>query len=500
MINIKYYPILFCLAYSAIALTLGLFLTQSGSGISPDSIMYISSADNLHQGNGLGALVYAAPLYPILITGVIFLGFSAIEAARLVPIICFTLLMFPVFYLGKALGSSFIGYIACLICLVLTPILMLASFSWTEMPYILFSVTGVLFLVKFTQSGKSTTLCIAAVFIALAFATRYVGVSLIIAGLAIVMIKNRSQLKRALLQSSLFGILSCLPMLPWIYWNTVRFGSFGGYTYDWGKIYGKGVGLYDNLYYMTGAIVNSLFGVSSSISLNIQWLAPVAAVVLVLLVLYRTTDIKYKKALQQYLHENYAAIICIVIYLLAILLLRTYWHEKNVYSRYITVIYPLLIATILSLLLYIYRQTQGFTSRRVILSVLVIVCVCFTAIHINSSLSFYAVAKEGQIYTASEWRNNEGLAWIEANADSEATVYANNTYPPRLRLENEIKAFPRSGNVTLFLEGLESGSYVVCFKVKGYEAIPPYTEVMDANSDSLVLVAEFEDSVIWQVK
>ena len=103
----KKYYIPFCISCFLIALGIGLYMSQSGIGVSPDSAHYISVGENLKLGNGyttaIGGNVYtnATPVYPMAIAALCFLGLAAEQAARFIPIFCYALLVFPLFFIGK---------------------------------------------------------------------------------------------------------------------------------------------------------------------------------------------------------------------------------------------------------------------------------------------------------------------------------------------------------------------------------------------------------------
>ena len=112
---------------------IGLFVTQSGPGISPDSEKFIVVGENIYHGNGFHANRYCfsnfestggrtytnqAPLYPLSIAGLMHLGLDREQAARSIPVLSFALLMFPLFFLGKTISDVFTGYVACLIILL----------------------------------------------------------------------------------------------------------------------------------------------------------------------------------------------------------------------------------------------------------------------------------------------------------------------------------------------------------------------------------------------
>jgi len=192
------YQLAFCVVCAAFALTIGLLMTQSGSGISPDSTDYVITGENVYLGDGFTSIhgdsyTYGGPLYPLSIAALMVVGLEAEQAAGWIPIVSFALLMFPLFFLGKRLGSAYTGYLACVFCLISAPLLGFTSYIWTEIPYILLAVVAVLLLTRLAQSTTAGTgkLLLAALFVSLAMLMRYVGVSLLAVGAVVVLVRGR---------------------------------------------------------------------------------------------------------------------------------------------------------------------------------------------------------------------------------------------------------------------------------------------------------------------
>ena len=144
--------------------------------------------------------------------------------------------MFPLFHLAKNTGNAVIGCLICLFCLLLVPLVQLATYAWVDMPYILLATIAILFLVKYVQSNKYETkiICIGAFFTAIAIITCLYGIALLITGLIIIAIKNRSRIKKALLHIILFGFISFLPEFLWMYRNITLISkpTAGGYPVE----------------------------------------------------------------------------------------------------------------------------------------------------------------------------------------------------------------------------------------------------------------------------
>jgi 4-amino-4-deoxy-L-arabinose transferase-like glycosyltransferase len=151
--------IVFCICCSiAIFVICTIFLTN-GPGLSPDSLNYIATGDNLHSGENFmqgyaNKAVYSLwpPLYPILISFLMNFGLTPEASAALIPVISFALLVFPVFYLGKKIGNRILAYTGCISCVVFQPLIFVSSYAWTEMPFILLSSMSLLCMTEYYSS------------------------------------------------------------------------------------------------------------------------------------------------------------------------------------------------------------------------------------------------------------------------------------------------------------------------------------------------------------
>ena len=519
----RYIYLPFCFACFLIALILGLLITQSGPGISPDSTFYINVGENLYHGNGVLApgaysdipYVVAGPLYPLSIAGFMHLGFDAEQAARLIPILCFALLAFPLFFLGKITNDVFTGYVACLMVLVFTPLLMVTSHAWTEMVYIFFSILAILLLVKFVQSnrGGSKLLCMAGFLAALAILTKYIGVTLLLTGLIVVVIKNKSQLRKMVYQTLLFGSISCLPIIPWLYRNTILASNFSGH--GWAP---SNQGLLDNVNTTIVTILNDfVFSLLSLWSPAHQWLlshlhfygyiglASIVAACFILLAVYVKTHSADKKVWQKYLGKNYVVISYIFIYFITIITVRSI-SFAGMDFRSTSPDYPFLILAVLSFVFYAYSQIKKPSLKPALFSVITVLCVLFLAFQVSISLVFYSFAKEGQAYNSAFWRNSQGIAWVASNVPDSAIVYSDFADVIRFRLKRPAAGLPYSENqeeIEEFFETLEKeeDSFIIGFKGAPPSYLLSNAEITEMNQKYgvLVRVADFPDSTIWRV-
>lgn len=515
--NKKIY-LIFCVSSFFIALILGLLFTQSGSGISPDSTNYIMAGENFYNGYGFyegytsDTLVPFArwpPLYPLSIAAFMYLGFDAVEAARLIPILCFGFLMFPLFFLGKQLSSVFTGYLACIICLVSTHMLYFASYSWSEMPFILFSFLAVFFLTKFWNDEKNRykLLFAGSLFSSFAVLTRYIGISVLIVGVFIIMIKNRNKIKDMFYQILIFGSISTLPIMLWIYRNILLTTYFSGMIRE-----ASTIGLIANINVVGETIFNSLFyPFISLVHYNDFFGLLVIIVPFFILGIFLKIFPKNKKIFLQYLKKHFIVISFIFVYLAVLVAIASLWEFDPLGPRLVSPVYPFLIISLVSFFIFILIKIEKISLRRNLFFVMSIVCVLFILIQASSSFVFYQYAKEGQGANAPLLRNNQGINWLKDNLPNNATVYSCSPTMVGFRLKNLGGCLPKSDNeeeINEFFDRLknENNSFIVCFNESTMEKYKVTSlssdEIMELNQeyDILVKVAEFPDCIIYRTK
>jgi hypothetical protein len=534
------YYLPFCFACFGIALIFGLLLTQSGTGLSFDSIEYIKVGENLYYGNGLldawGAPFNHYPLYPVLIAGCMHLGFGAEDAGRIIPILSFALLMFPLFFLGKTINGVFTGYVVCLLCLVFTPLLWLASYAWPDMLAILLIALAILFLAKYAQSSEGRTsilfLSASGVFTALAICARFSSVVLLATGLLVVLVKyfrvgvhknddsvgpasKKSSVKNVLYHALLFTSISILPLVPWLYRNYTSTGKLtAGFLSHQTEPFKA---ILDVLNWFIVSIPEDLLGLSRTQVLNRQpalsglgryFGAVAVACLFILLVVFVTKYLRRKKVLWKWLGRNYVMISFILIYLSMLIATFALFDSGYYPSHYLIPVYPFILILMASFPLYVYRHAKKTSLRPTYAFFVIVLLVSIFALQTSSSISFYQYAKQGQGYNNPSWRNDPGIAWIAENVPEDAKLYSDRAeafilirkkgayYPPHIAEVDTLNTF---------FEGLktEENSYLIDYKGtkhKGNRVTNDEIAELNREYDLLEVVADFPESTIWRVK
>ena len=209
--------------HTAWAFVLWLSISKYGLGVSSDSVDYMFTGVNLVEGRGLisydGSPFYLwPPLYPMLIGFVHLFGFNAFAAAHIIQFTAFALVAYfsSVLFL-KIFDDFALAFLAAF--LLATGPVVISSFQMVGPDYlfILFPILLTLLIANYVDSQKVTTLILIGLIASLGMLLRYIGYTLVLAGLlAVLRYTSGSTLKRTLRAASL-GLFAIPPTLWMLY-------------------------------------------------------------------------------------------------------------------------------------------------------------------------------------------------------------------------------------------------------------------------------------------
>ncbi len=210
-----------------------------GVGISPDSVLYVSTAQNLLEGNGFvyywgyywGTYLNAPPLYPLVLAFSGLFGVDVVSAAGYVNSAAFGLTIFvTTMWVRSHVQSRFLVIWAGCACILSVPLIYVSTFAWTEPLFILFTVLSLFTLDHFLSTRQRWFLLLAAVCSALACLTRYPGVIVVFTSLIFLVSQRCVTISDKLKYSVFYFVISIAPLYIWMLRNYVVYGSiFGKY-------------------------------------------------------------------------------------------------------------------------------------------------------------------------------------------------------------------------------------------------------------------------------
>lgn len=189
-----------------------LFTSRFGAGFSPDSVGYIQLARHLSGSAEASSLarepiaVQQPPLFPVVLWAVErWMGMDPLVSVRYVNAILFAviLLLSAALFRQNLKVCGYLCYVGIILVLI-GPVLDVSTMAWTEPLFIVWTLSFLLLLDRYRRSQRVRDLLLCAVVVVLAFLTRYIGVTLIGAGLLLIPVLTRPDLRRRLTCSVVF--------------------------------------------------------------------------------------------------------------------------------------------------------------------------------------------------------------------------------------------------------------------------------------------------------
>lgn len=226
------------LLIAAIALTgFGLVMARQatyGPVLGQDAIRYVSIAQNLLAGQGFTWLFdepYTVwpPLYPVALAAATLGVFSPLAITGPLNAAIFVFTIFAVGqFLRWRLQSRFLTVWGCIAVALSVPLVSTASYALSDPLFILMTVLALIQADKFLVEGKTSSLVWAAVFCALAWQTRYMGIAApVLVGL-LLLFQRGAPLPQKARRVAGFSLIAGLPMALWLLRNYLVAGDLPG--------------------------------------------------------------------------------------------------------------------------------------------------------------------------------------------------------------------------------------------------------------------------------
>ena len=548
----------FTLLLLALALlSAGLALARTatyGVGLEWDPINYIGVARNLLAGHGFVNVIgdndpYTtyAPLYPMALAAAGFGLFDpyAVAAPLNAALLALTVLVMGQ-YFRRRLKSPFLLVWASAAVALSIPLIWAASFALSASLFILLTSLALIQCDKYLEKGQTSALILTAIFSALAWQTRYVGVAVPAAIGLILLFQPGATMMQKAQRVSVYSLIAAVPMGLWLLYNYLRIGELIGnrrpVEYSWPEIWRDIINIANQGWEQIGFPLLERISAASGIGWIAFLIAALAATMLLPLLYIYIAGLwrsRHQAEWRSIIIFSAFTLLYLIIILAGAVLGNT---EFGIQARYLFPLYiPLLAAAVLFMDAFISHSKAGNTpesiARQPIIGLyarwrinaiplpaaaLMITLCLVTAIALLSNIQEINQANSDGLnsLTNSRWANSNTLQYLRENSLS-GPIYSNRpmlayiytdgsgrywglpTNRPDLRsVGNEESHKPASGPEQLrqWIETAPDGAYVVWLHQDYGNDLFDYGPAELRAAPGLAPLADLDDGIIFRVR
>lgn len=315
------------------------FTKYSGVGISPDSIMYASTAESIYKHGNLitfngSPLTFFPVFYPAALCSSFLFGVDAVAAGPVINGLLFAVVILLSGYcISRFKSASIIYKWLALAAILLSPALLeIYTYLWSETLFIFLTILFLPFFKRYLDSPGVKQLLLAAQIAGLGCITRYAGITVIATGCLMIFANLKLDIKKRIIHAAIFGFASVLPLLVNLLINYFSSG------YSTGTRKPSVTMFSENLHYF-GVTICDWLGLTEAAYPYGATLSALILIALITCFIWRVMQ----KGLNRYesIFLSFA-----VVYAVFILLIATFSRFEQLNSRLLSPIYvPLLIAS-----------------------------------------------------------------------------------------------------------------------------------------------------------
>lgn len=475
-----------------------LFTAHGGIGISPDSVCYASTARNLVAGKGFVFFgdqpLVAFPLfYPLFLAAVMNLtGLDIIQCAPLLNGLMFALVILLSGIMMEKFTYQTKWYKIILLCIItVSPALIeIYSMLWSETLFILLSMLFFFSIHKYLVEPKIKLLILPAVIAAIAFDTRYAGITLVATGSMLVFlhteIGKNDKLKQIL---AFLAIANSLVILNLIH-NALISKFLTGQRQ-------KGITpLADNISYSGDVFSDWTFYWVENHFLKIAFC--VAVILFFLWHFHKNWRLKIRYAT----YEN-IVIAFFIVYTSFIIISSTISRYEQINNRLLSPAFLPFLWGISHLVPAMIKKTKVKKYKWVVASIFSAIVIAIGYGYYNINTENYSFMSESGIpgYTEDEWKESPTISFLQQKrnyTNPDLSVYSNHNQAVYLYTNSAVDALPEKAyktDVDMFMA--ESPIILIWFKNETNNDLLSLNDIQH-HKDVRVLHS-FPDGVIYKL-
>jgi hypothetical protein len=415
---------------SFIAATVGfiiiyLFTRHGGIGISPDSIVYTSVARNLVAGNGFmqytGSPVVDFPVfYPLFLSLVMLItGKDIITCAPFLNGLMFAsvILLAGIIMERFKYHSKWYKWILLALIAFSPSLIEIYTMLWSETLFILLSLVFLLAMHHYLRVHSWPALMMAAIVAALAFDTRYAGITCIGTGVMLIVFDKNLRWKQKAAHSSVFTVIGISIVASNLIRNALTTGLATGMRQ-------KGITPLEKNIEYSGSVLSDWVNFSITNHLFFELLA---IIIMGLFIFFFIRNVRRWKS--YYTFEN-ATVAFFMVYVGFIILSSTISRYETINNRLLSPAFMPLLWGSTCLLPKWRANVSGKKRKWLFLFVTLILGIFMCGSYISATHSNYSDMKDSGIpgYTEDPWTQSPTIRFLQHQhnlLDPDSTVYSN---------------------------------------------------------------------------
>ncbi|MFA4904502.1 MAG: hypothetical protein WC600_17345 [Desulfobaccales bacterium] len=375
------------------------YITRQGIGISPDSLTYICSANNLFNGKGLCTLsaegdlitmTHYPPFYPALIAFGQFMGLDALTFCKALNIIIFGLniILFGLILYKSTEGNVWASFLGSLFLIVSYDIVRIHLCAMTDPIFIFFALSGFYTLTLYIDYESNSYLIISSLLISCALLARYVGLSLIITAIVAIAILTKKNLKDKIYDCLIFVIISATPLSLWLIRN----------IYLTGNPFNRSFGYRDiSISSIPHALNNILANITSlTLLIHLSFMLTLILLSIFIYLLLTKYDKLNEKSFYKFRTMPIVMILFTLIYLLFVIF-SLFFFDSAIYIGY-RILSPIIISTIF---LTIYCLSKCVDNKKLIAICSILILVQIFRFDVNR------IYGRELVFSGSQWKKSD---------------------------------------------------------------------------------------------
>jgi len=385
-----------------------LLICRHGSGITPDSVSYISAARSLTYGHGFKIyngepLVFQPPLYSILLALIkITFSIDPLISAGYLNALLFGLIVF-------ISGLFFLKHLKSFILVILGTLSVLISYAIVQSSLMTLSEPLFIFLLllffhyaeAYQKEHNIYSLILFSLPAALACLTRYTGIIIILTGLINIIFFGEITLKNKLKHSFIFLLFTCLPIGIWCIRNYFLSGTLVGQRAQ------SSYSLFDNLKFFFNTILPWY--------LPVDLISPYLIIIILVIVSWMFIELDLRNtSSKDGIKLIGPSLIFVIFYSVIIIISSTTTAYDNISSRLLSPIYIPIIYTLFLIADKIHQWLAKYLPRKLVTALLAIgILLMMRSPYINTKYIIEEfINNSGCEYSSSEWRNSETIRYL----------------------------------------------------------------------------------------